>query len=118
MAITLTSNQVEGAGFSQNGQSDAFTTTETLLAAVTGKSIYLTHIAITNGATARIVTIGEGETTDDVTTVIAGPFNMAIKQHIDVQYVRPIKLTAATALTADASGGSVGTNILVEGFVK
>lgn len=118
MAITLTSNQVEGAGFSQNGQSDDFSGTEALLAAVTGKSIYLEHIHIANGATARTVTIGAGESAGAVTTVLFGPISLAINGNTDIRFNKPIKLASATALVVDASGGSVGSNVIAEGFVQ
>ena len=89
-----------------------------MLAAVTGKSIYLEHLAITQGTTLGTITIGAGETAGAVTTVVAGPFNLVGRQHIDVRFSKPIKLAAATALTVDASASSASVNVIAEGFVQ
>ena len=112
MAITLTTNTAYPSGFSRNGGSDDFTGNEELHAAVTAKSIYLEHVSIQNGATARTFTI------NDATTAVIGPVSLAINGTYAVRFVRPLQLTAAQALNVDASGGSVGANVIVEGFVK
>lgn len=104
MAITKTSTKVAGHGWMVSATSADLSTTEELRAApASGVSIYLEYISI-NSATAHTVTIGEGETTDNVTTVIVQPvtFTTGGGQY-EIHFTRPLKLTAATSLTADAS---------------
>ena len=48
MAITLKTNDVDGAGFVANGNSADFSGCETLVAAVSGKSIYVERIIISS----------------------------------------------------------------------
>lgn len=115
MAITLVSNGVSTSGFSVNGNSADLSGCETLVAAVTGKSIYIDRLAISFGA-AISVTIGAGETTGAVTTVLAGPIYGAANSTVELNFKRPIKLAAATALTADASGAG-NVTIVAEGFI-
>ena len=105
-------------GFSVNAYDADLSGCEPILAAVTGKSIYLEHIMI-SCASGITVTIGEGETASAVTTVLLGPivFTAAGSNFMDVHFQRPIQLTAATALTADASGAGAVT-ILAEGYVQ
>ncbi len=118
MAITLQTAASYPVGFFNTGSSDDFSGTEELHAAVTGKSIFIDHVIIKNGATARTVTISAGETAGAVTTALMGPISLVIAQTIDIPLRRPIKLAAATSLTVDASGGSVGTVVIVEGFIR
>jgi hypothetical protein len=116
MAITLVESSVKGRGFVANGTSADFSGCEALKAAVAGKSIYVERIYINSGAAINL-TIGEGETTGAVTTVIAGPLYMAANTSLELVFTRPIKLTAATALTIDASGAGNAT-VIVQGFVE
>ena len=116
MAITLVSNSVGKAGFSVNGNSADLSGCESLVAAVTGKSIYLEKVAISFGAEIT-VTIGAGETTGAVTTVLVGPIYGAANTSIELDFShRPIKLAAATALVADSSGAG-NVTIVAQGFV-
>lgn len=115
MAITLVSNNVAKTGFSINGNSADLSGCETLVAAVAGKSIYVEKVAVSFGA-ALNVTIGEGETTGAVTTARIGPLYGAANTTVELNFKRPIKLTAATAFTADASG-SGNVTIVAEGFI-
>jgi hypothetical protein len=85
-------------------------------AAVSGKSIYVERVYISSGA-AITVTIGKGETTGAITTVKAGPFYMAANTAQEAVFTRPVKLTANTALTADASGAG-NVTVIVQGYVK
>ena len=119
MAITLTNSNVEKAGFIANGNSADLSGCETLKAAVTGKSIYLERLVI-NSAAAINITIGAGETTGAVTTVLIGPISFAAdngKSNIEFVFTRPLKLAAATALVVDASGAGTVT-LVAQGFIK
>lgn len=115
MAITLVTNNVGKVGFVANGYSADFSGCEQLVAAVAGKSIHIEKITVSSGA-AITVTIGAGETTGAVTTVVVGPLHMAVNSSIPLEFSRPIKLAAATALVVDASGSGAAT-VIVQGFV-
>lgn len=116
MAITLKSNTVGTSGFIANGNSADLSGCETLQAAVTGKSIYLEKLTI-NSNTAINYTIGEGETGGAVTTALVGPIYCAANSTQTIDFPRAIKLTAATALTADASGAGAVT-IVAQGKIE
>lgn len=116
MAITLVTNNVAERGFVANGNSSDLSGCETLVAAVTGKSIYIEKIAVSFGAAIN-VTIGEGESSDGVDTVLVGPIYGAANSSIEMEYTRPIKVTAATALTADASGAG-NVTVVVQGYIE
>jgi hypothetical protein len=118
MAITLDEANVDGYGFVANGYSADWSSCETIKAAVAGKSIYLTHLTVSCVA-AITITVGEGETANAVTTELVGPLQFAATSGspVTIPFTRPLKLTAATALTADASGAGAAT-IVAQGFVK
>lgn len=116
MAITLVSTGTDRSGFVANGYSADLSGCETLVAAVTGKSIYVEKVVI-NTLAAELITIGQGETGGAVTTVILGPIHTAATSTHVFEFSRPIKLTAATALTVDAAGGGE-TTVIVQGFIK
>ena len=115
-AVTLTNNNVDRVGFVVNANSADLSGCETLKAAVTGKSIYIERIYIISG-TAINYTLGAGETASAVTTVIVGPIYCAADSNTPLVFTRAIKLAAATALTADASGAGAVT-IIVQGYIK
>lgn len=106
MAVTTTTSTPGRKGAISNSNSADLSGTEILRAApASGISIYLRGCIICNGGTAQNVTIGEGETGGAVTTIIYGPIYMAANsQSPNLVTGEPVKLTAATALTADASG--------------
>jgi len=116
MAITLKTNGVSGAGFVANGNSADLSGCETLVAAVTDKSIYIERITI-NSNTAINYTIGAGETGGAVTAVVLGPIYCAANSTQEFVFTRPIKLAAATALVVDASAGGAAT-VIVQGYIK
>lgn len=116
MAITLVTNSVKNYGFVANGTSADLSGTETLVAAVAGKSIYVERLVINFGAAVN-VTIGAGETTGAVTDVVIGPVYGAANSTVDMKFDRPVMLAAATALVADASG-SGNVTIVVQGHVE
>jgi hypothetical protein len=118
MAITLATLETATRGFARNGVSADFSGTEELVAAVAGKSHYLTQLEISCVA-AITVTIGEGETGGAVTTVLFGPFNFAAGSGspISLQFNPAIKLTAATSLTIDASGAGA-VQVFVQGYTE
>jgi hypothetical protein len=62
------------------------------------------HITINNGANAISITIGEGETTGEVTTALIGPIAMAANTSIPFDFPYGMVLTANKSLTVDASG--------------
>ena len=108
MAIVKTASNVARHGWMVSATSADFSTTEELRAAPgSGVSIYLEYISI-NSISAITVTIGEGETTDAVTTIIVQPvlFTTGGGQYA-IHFTRPIKLSAATSLTVDASAAGV-----------
>ena len=113
MAITLTANQPEQKGFEINGVSADLTGCETLNAAVTGKSHYLESVTISTD-TDMSVTIGEGETTNAVTTPRYGPIFVKAYVPHSMIFREALKLTAATDLTVDSSASGNAT-IFVEG---
>jgi hypothetical protein len=102
MAVTATANQTR-QGFCVNAYSADASGCEAIQAAVTGKKIKLDRLAINSGATIT-VTVGAGETTGAVTTVIAGPFYTIAGTNINLEFNPPVELAASTALTFDTSG--------------
>lgn len=118
MAISKQDNPVARSGFSINATSADASGAEELLAAVAGKSIYLTQLSITC-VSAITVTVGEGETASAVTTVLYGPVPFAATAPGQVKelFNSPIKLTLATSLVVDASGaGSI--HVYAQGYIK
>ena len=109
MAITITNPEhgaMAGNGFILNAVSaDASGCEELKAAPATGLSIFVDHLTVNNGATAQSITIGEGETTNAVTTALIGPIAMAANTSIQFDFMSKggMKLTAATSLTVDSS---------------
>lgn len=116
MAITLVSNTVDRHGFCVNGNSADLSGCEELVAGVSGKSIYIERVIVSFGAGLNL-TLGAGETGGAVTTVLVGPIYGAANATVELNFTCPIKLAAATALVADASGAG-NVTIIAEGFVK
>ena len=116
--MALQANTVERSGFAINADYADASGCEELLAAVTGKSHYLTHLFISCVA-AITVTIGAGETASAVTTVVFGPTNFAATSGspVSIPFIKPIKLAAATSLTIDSSGAGV-VQVFVQGYTK
>ncbi len=106
MAITVTTPAVGRSGWFLNGISaDASACEELKAAPAAGTAIYVDHLTINNGANAISITIGEGETGGAVTTALIGPVAMAANTSLQWTFLNGgMKLTAATALTVDASG--------------
>jgi hypothetical protein len=108
----------QSGSFIVNGvSSDASGCEELKAAPATGKSIYIRHLTINNGANALSHTIGEGETTGAVTTALIGPIAMPVNSSIRWNFNPPMKLTAATALVIDSSGAGA-VCVFVEGYVE
>lgn len=110
MAITLKTNSVDKYGFVANGYSADLSGGETLVAAVAGKSIYVESVVISTLA-AEIITLRDGAAT------IIGPIHTAATSAYSMTFHRPIKLTAATALTVIAAGAGE-TTVIVTGYIK
>ena len=116
MAITVTSPACK-VGFIRNATSADLSGSETILAAVSGKSIKVRHITINSDA-AITVTIGEGLSGGGaVATVLIGPIAMAANSSIQWSFNPLMELTAATALTCDASGAG-NVCIFVQGVIE
>ena len=112
-AITTVSPSRTNAGWIVDGTSADLSGCESLVAAVSGKSIVIDYLII-NTDTALNVTIGEGETTSAVTTVKSGPWYLPANGAIIVPMPPGgLKLTAATALTVDASAAG---NVTIFGW--
>jgi len=119
MAITLTTHttgasELPGAPFSANGFSAAWSGTEQLVAAATGKTHYITYLGIWCAA-ADSYTIGAGETGGAVTAVLLGPFGMANATFLEMNLDVPISVGSAVAIVADSAGSGDAT-IVVAGF--
>lgn len=105
MAIAVTTPTPGKFGFILNATSADASGCEELRAAPTGgKSIFIDHLTINNGANAISITIGEGETGGAVTTALIGPIAMAANASIQWDFRDGLVLTAETSLTVDASG--------------
>ena len=110
MAITLTASNPKGAGFIANGNSDDFSGTEEIVAAVSGKKIMLLQVTISSNA-AITISIGAGETGGALTTLIVGPIYMAANSNMNIDFAESVALATATALCVDASGAGAATVI-------
>jgi len=110
MAITVTTPSPGRFGFILNAVSaDASGCEELKAAPAAGTSIIVDHLTINCGASALLITIGEGETGGAVTAALIGPLAMAANSSLqfdfnDGFFVHGMVLTAATSLTVDASG--------------
>jgi hypothetical protein len=107
MAIAVTTPGAGKAGWIINATSaDASGCEELVAAPAAGVSLYVDQLIINNGANAISITIGAGETGGAVTAALIGPIAMAANTSLSFDYTRVggIKVTAATALTVDASG--------------
>lgn len=117
MAITLVSAQRYRVGFIANGASADLSGCEELVAAPgTGKNIYIESISISSNSAINI-TIGAGETTGAVTTVLMGPIYFAANSNFERSFKKPLMVAINTSLTVDASGAGNAT-IIVEGYVQ
>jgi len=114
MAFALDDIGTTSRGFVANISGD-LSACETIKAAGgAGTNILLESLTIytVDGET---VTIGEGETTSAVTTEIAGPFDTG-GTSFHMTFIRPVMLTANTALTVDSSGAG-GNTVLAQGRI-
>ena len=119
MAVTATVNVVPadyGAAWSINATSDDFSSCEEAKAAVTAKTHFIQLVIISNGATARTFTIGAGETTNDVTTVLIGPIALAANESHVIPLKYPISAGSAVAVVIDSSGASTGGCVFLQGY--
>jgi len=118
MAITANTITTHGLDWVVNATSTDLSSCEELKAAVASKSHYIRTINISCGSDIT-VTIGEGETTGAVTTALIGPaiFTSTGRDKYSLLFICPIKLTAATALTVDASGAGT-VQVVVEGYTE
>jgi hypothetical protein len=118
MAVTVVNNDPAQSGFCLTATSADLSGCETLKAApASGTAIILEHLTI--NSTAQItVTVGEGETAGAVDTALIGPVDMVAHGTVSFDFYRGgIKLSDATALTADASG-SGAVCIIAQGRIE
>ena len=88
---------------------------ELVKAAVSGKSIYITHIVAGLDGDA-IVDIGDGDAGTAVDTIAFQLVSTATGVVYDIKFDNPIKLTADKAMRIDSSA-ACRVSLLVEGFV-
>ena len=107
MAVTVTSPQALKSGWIKNATSADASGCEVILAApAAGTSIVVEHVVISSDS-AISVTLGEGESTSAVEAALIGPVTFAAGQTIEFPFTSRaggMVLTAAKALTVDASG--------------
>jgi len=107
MAVTVTSPQAASSGWIKNATSADASGCEVILAApAAGTSIVVEHVVISSDS-AISVTLGEGESTGAVESALIGPVTFAAGQTIVFPMTgrtQGMVLTAAKALTVDASG--------------
>lgn len=116
MATTVTSNQSYPTGFSISLNSDDLRNCEEILAAPGANRQIEISGAHVSSDTALSATIGAGESSNDVETVILGPLYLAANTSLPVPLAKPIRLPANKALTADASAAG-NVTIVVQGRV-
>jgi len=83
-----------------------------------GKSIFITHLTLNNGASVLTHTIGEGEAVPGtLDTNLLPPLAMAANTSLQWTFNPPLKLTANTLFAIDSSGAGV-VSVIVQGFVS
>ena len=105
MAIDITTPSPGKFGWIINATSADASGCEQLKAApAAGLSIIVDHLTINNGANAINIIIGAGKNGAAVTAALIGPVAMAANTSLQWDFPTGMVLTAATALTVDASG--------------
>lgn len=112
------SSLVDGFGWVEFCYSTDMSGCEEIRAAPgSGLNLYVEHLFI-SCVSAITVDVGEGETTNAVTTAYTTfEFVATSGAPIDIHFTRPLKLTANTSFTADASGAGKVT-IIATGYTK
>ena len=111
--------QLESHGFCVNADyADASSCEELVATPGAGKSLVLQFLEISCVA-AITVTIGSGESTNNVETVIIGPLNFAATSGSPVvmNFPQGLVLTANKSLTIDSSGAGV-VQVFAMGYVQ
>lgn len=114
-SISVVTPPIEGNEWAVSAYSTDFSSTESLKAAVTGKTHYIKRITI-HCASAITVSIGGGETSDALTTTYLGPIPFTTsgpRYELDFKD-KAMKLLISTALCIDASGSGAAA-VYVEG---
>lgn len=105
MAISITTPNSNKFGFILNATSADISGCETLKDAPSAPlAIVLDHITI-NSTGAVTVTIGQGKNGAAVTTALIGPISFSANTSLQWDFPQGMVLSAATALTCDASAG-------------
>lgn len=118
MAVTVTTGTPYPGGFSAQGNSADWSGCEEIVAAVTGQRHYIERIHFTQSAVGVSFTIGAGESSSAVETVLLGPLYMSTGQkELEIVPKRPIVVPVGKSITVDASGAGSAT-IRVEGFTQ
>lgn len=116
MATVVTSSQSFPTGFSISLNSDDLRGCEELVAAPgAGKAIEVDTVTISAGA-AMDVTLGAGESSGAVETVLIGPIYLAANSTVAVPLQKPIRLATNKAITADASAAG-NVSIVAQGRI-
>lgn len=114
MAITANTYNIvelphEGSIFYKSLTSEDASTTEEIIAAVTNKTHYLTHIIVHVDTTSDVV-IGSGETTGAVTTAHLGTIPIDAAKGVfcwKAPKGMALKCTSGTAITISATAGTI-----------
>lgn len=120
-AVTVTSPYAANTGGVTPWQVNAYSADasgcEVIVAApATGSELIVARLVIYIGA-AITVTIGSGASVGAVETTVLGPLGGAVGTYVLDCRERPIQLTAAKALTFDASGAGV-VCVYAEGWTR
>lgn len=104
MPITVTTPTAKN-GFILNATSADVSGCEELKAAVSGKSIKVRHLTISNNSVGTLaITVGQEEDTGAVKTALIGPISILSGQTIPWNFNPAMELAAGKALVVDADG--------------
>lgn len=108
MAITVTSPATK-VGFIKNGVSADASGCEELVAAVSGKTIKVRQLLLSNNSVGTIpFTIGEGESVPGTPdAVLLGPISLLSGQNLPLNFNPAMELTASKSLVIKADAGAV-----------
>jgi len=117
--ISTTSLTSYPVGWSINATTSDASSCETLKAAPgAGSSLYIRQIHV-NCANDVTVTVGRGESSDNVIATIIGPvtFKAAGTNYMDWTFLLPIRVPDNNSITLDASG-SGAVQVFIAGYTK
>ncbi len=115
MAITVITHLMAKYGFSKIGSSADASGVEIIVAAVSGKSHYITSISI-HCQSAIAITIQDDTAVTPVVIVPAVTF-AATSAPYQINFIKPIKVVAGNTIDVLASGGGQ-VDVLVQGYTE